>query len=177
MTHTLRNFGRSIAVLAIAALALALPAAADTFNFTLANSVVSGAPGDTISFDASVNAPLTNTGTLYLVGDSSTLNIVGATIDDSPFLLNFPLFLNPGDSYTGDLFNVILPASVAPGLYSGFFEIQGGSTSYSQDILGSVAFSVNVTPEPSTWMLLGTGVLLGTFALSRRHLVPGSLGS
>jgi hypothetical protein len=161
MTRTLR---RTILTLAVAALALALPAAADTLNFTLISPFTSAAPGGTVSFDATVSAPLTNTGTLFLIGDSTTVSIPGATLDDSPFLLNFPLSLNPGE-----LFTVTLPASIAQGVYTGFFEIQGGSDPSSQDILGTVSYSIGVTPEPSTWLLLSTGVALGIISFTRRR--------
>ena len=169
MTRTLHTFRRTILTVAVAALAFALPAAADTRDFTLINPYTSSAPGGTVSFDATVSAPLTNTGTLFLIGDSTTVNIPGATLDDSPFLLNFPLSLNPGDTFTGELFTVTLPASIAQGVYSGFFEIQGGSDPSSQDILGTVSYSVGVTPEPSTWLLLSTGVTLGVISLTRRR--------
>jgi hypothetical protein len=169
MTRTLRTFRRTILAVAVAALALALPAAADTLDFTLSSPFTSAAPGGTVSFDATVNAPLTNTGALFLIGDSTTVNIPGATLDDSPFLLNFPLSLNPGDTFTGELFTITLPSSIAQGVYTGFFEIQGGSDPSSQNILGTVTYSVGVTPEPSTWLLLSTGVALGIISLSRHR--------
>jgi hypothetical protein len=148
MTRTLHTLRRNILTLAVAAFALALPAAADTLNFTLTGPFASAAPGGTVSFDATVSAPLTNTGTLFLVGDSTTLSIPGATLDDSPFLLNFPLSLNPGDTFTGELFTVALPASIAQGVYTGFFEIQGGSDPSSQDILGTVPTRSSSPPSP-----------------------------
>ena len=169
MTRTLHTLRRTILTLAVAAFALALPAAADTLNFTLTSPVASAAPSGTVSFDATISAPLTNTGTLFLIGDSTTLSIPGATLDDSPFLLNFPLSFNPGDTFTGELFTLTLPASIAQGVYTGFFEIQGGSDPSSQDILGTVSYSVVVTPEPSTWLLLSTGVALGIITLTRRR--------
>jgi hypothetical protein len=169
MPRTVHTLRRTILTLAVAALALTLPAAADTLNFTLTSPVASAAPSGTASFDATVSAPLTNTATLFLIGDSTTLSIPGATLDDSPFLLNFPLSLNPGDTFTGELFTVTLPASIAHGVYTGFFEIQGGSDPASQDILGTVSYSVVVTPEPSTWLLLSTGVALGIITLTRRR--------
>ena len=169
MTRTLHTLHRTILTLAVAALALALPAAADTLNFTLTSPVVPATPSGTVSFDATVSAPLTNSGTLFLIGDSTTVSIPGATLDDSPFLLNFPLSLNPGDTFTGELFTITLPAAIAQGVYTGFLEIQGGSDPSSQDILGTVSYSAVVTPEPSTWLLLSTGVAFGIITLTRRR--------
>jgi hypothetical protein len=57
----------------------------------------------------------------------------------------------------------------AQGVYTGFFEIPGGSDPSSQDILGTVSYSVGVAPEPSTCLLLSTGVALGIITLIRRR--------
>jgi hypothetical protein len=83
MTRTLHTLRCTILTLAVAALALALPAAADTLNFTLTSPFAAAAPSGTVSFDATVSAPLTNIGTLFFIGDSTTLSIPGATFDDS----------------------------------------------------------------------------------------------
>jgi hypothetical protein len=94
-------------------------------------------------------------------------------LDDSGFFQNFPLSLDPGDSFSGVLFSVELPPNVAAGLYTGSFEILGGADGGAVDNLGSVDFQVNVTPtastvpEPESLMLLAAG-LPGVALLVRR---------
>jgi len=166
MIKTLR---RTILALATVALAFTLPAAADTLNLTLTNPLAIAVPGSTLTFDATVTAPLSNTGTVFLNGDTLNLSLAGATLDDSPFLFNFPFSLNPGDTFTGDLFTVTIPSTIAQGLYNGSFEILGGSDFSSQDIIGSANFQVAATPEPSTWLLLSTGIVFVAVGVTRRR--------
>lgn len=112
-----------------AALLLVGPAFADTLNLSLSSAVGYGDPGSSTSFIATVDAPLTNSGTIYLNSDS--FNIGGNLfLDDSAFLTNFPLNMDPGTSYTGVLFTV--------------------------------------DPEPSTFLLLGSGLLAVAGSVRRR---------
>ena len=154
-----------------------LPAAAhaDTINLILTSPVQTGIPGSILGFEATVSAPLANTSTINLNGDSFNPDAPGSglVMDDTPFLLNFPFFLNPGDSFTGELFTVSLPGGLIPGSYTGFFTIQGGPGG-EQDPLATVTYQINVpgqspVPEPGTWVLLVTGTgLMGAFVYSRR---------
>ena len=151
----------SLSTFVLATLIFVAPAFADTLNLTLTSPVQTGTPNGTLTFDATVSAPLTNSGTLYLNGDNFNVSLLGATIDDSGFLFNFPLSMNSADSFTGTLFTVSLPSVIAPGTYNGFFEILGGSDPGAQDTLATVNFQITTpvaTPEPGTWLLFGTGV-------------------
>jgi len=142
-------------------------AKADTI-LTLDSPYQSG-PGPVYTFDATV----TNTGpsTVYLNGDLVSGDFPPLTYDDSGFINFFPLSLNSGDSYTGELFTVTAPA-YGPGsnFYSGSFEILGGSDGNAQDTLATADFNIQVTPEPSSFFLFGTG-LLALGALAGRKLV------
>src|ERR1035438_1773639 len=107
----------------IMTLLLSLPAAANTISLSLAKPVQAAVPGAILSFIATVSAPVTNTGAVFLNGDSATVDYP-LTLDDSGFLFYFPLNLAPGGSYTGTLFTVNLPTFAAVGVtYNGYFEI------------------------------------------------------
>lgn len=141
---------------------------ADTLSLTLANPApVSTQMGGTVNYFGTIAAAASNTGAEYLNGDAYS---IGApfTFDDSGFFNNAPLSLAPGQSYTGLLFDIVVPAGSDVGTYSGYFDILGGSTPNSYNNLASASFSTSVTPEPSTWLLLGTGLLGMGLVLRRR---------
>jgi PEP-CTERM motif len=139
----------------------AVPAFADSLNIVLSNPVQTGTSDGFLTFDATVSAPVTNSGTLYLNGDSVNFSLDGSSLDDSDFYLNSPLSLDPGGSFTDALFTVTLPTLLAPGNYIGSFSIVGGSDPSQQLTLGTASFEVDApsaVPEPSTWLLLTTGL-------------------
>jgi hypothetical protein len=149
----------TLAVAALLIIGLSSVAAyADTLNFTLTNPVQNmGTSGGLLTFAATVSAPSTNGAAVFLNGDSFN-SPSPITLDDSDFLLGFPLSLAPGASFTGDLFVLTVPANIPLGIYVGDFTLQGGANGGSSDNLGTVAFTVNEVPEPSSIVLLLTGV-------------------
>lgn len=151
-----------------AALISTMPAFADTLDLSLATPIGYGVPGATVSFYATVDAPITNSGTIFLNGDS--FNVAGNLfLDDSGFLNNFPFQLDPGQSLTGLLFEVALPMQTPIGIfYNGNFEILGGSNDGVTDTLATADFKVSPTPEPSTILLLGSGLLAMAGAVRRK---------
>jgi hypothetical protein len=160
----------SLSMLALAVLLLVAPASADTLSLTLSNPVQTGAPGSTLTFGATVSAPLSNSATVFLNSDNYNVNIPGSTVDDF-FLFDFPLSLDPGHDFTGTLFSVTLPSIVAPGIHTGFFEIFGGSGPDTGNLLATANFQISTpsaVPEPNTWLLLATG--LGVLIFGRRYL-------
>jgi hypothetical protein len=132
--------------------------------------------GATLEFEATV-ANL-GTGLVFFTGDSFT-NLSPLVLNDSPFWDNFPPSLegagalDGGDSYTDVLFTVTVPSGTPPGLYSGDFVLQGGGDGYSQSVLATADFIVDVNsdevPEPDTLLLMGA-VMLGLPLLRRLRI-------
>jgi len=152
--------------LAIASLMLVGTAAkADSLSISLDSPIQTGSAG-VFAFDATVT---NNTGsTVYLNGDSIYVDSP-LILDDSPYN-NWPFSLGAGDSYSGLLFNVDVPIGTAPGLYTGYFHITGGADGNAGDVVGEADFDVQVTPEPSSVVLLLTG-MAGLAGTLRRRLV------
>jgi hypothetical protein len=145
---------------------------ADTVTITLTNPVqfIGGAAGGILTYDVNITADAGNSADVFLNGASfNGGDPLGLDSDD--FLANAPLFLAPGQSSGSfDAFTVTVPAGSAPGNYSGFFDVQGGADD-AQNLLGSVAFATTVTPEPSSFILLGTGLsaLVGVIRRKRQE--------
>lgn len=160
----------SIAVLLFAGIA----AHADTVTFTLLNPTqTTTTAGGTLSFNASVFAPTSNTASEDLTGlnfNISPSNLF--TVNADPFFDNYPLSLAPGASYSNLLFTLLVPAGSTAGSYLGSVVLTGGpgnsQLGTTQNFTVNIAPSVAVTPEPSSLVLLGTG-LTGLAAMYRRR--------
>ncbi|HLI49626.1 MAG TPA: choice-of-anchor tandem repeat GloVer-containing protein [Chthonomonas sp.] len=168
-TNRFVRFVRLFALLVGACLLTGLQTAKAQLNFTLQNPNPTVAPGSTFAFFTT----LTNTdpnNPIDLTGDNTSYSDPNAN-DFTDNFLNAPPSLTPagtvGSSWTGDLFDVTVPANAVSGtVYTGTYEIDfiDGSAS------GSVTqnFSVTVgghatTPElGSVWgllLLVGLGML------------------
>ena len=153
-------------------------AMAQSVTFTLLDPFQAvPATGGTLSFNASVFAPATNTMSEDLNGITSNISPAnGFDFDSDPFLTAFPFSLAPGESYSGLLFRLTVPAGSAVGPYLGSVALIGGPNNTQ---LGSQAFSIAVSPavplptssvpEPAAWgmMVLGMGAV--GFAMRRRR--------
>jgi hypothetical protein len=148
----------------VATLLLSSRTLADTIDLSLNAPAQPVTAGSTVSYFATVSAPGTNGGSVFLNGDSFTVSSP-LLLDDSGFFNDFPLSLDPGDSFSGVLFSITLPSNTAAGLYTVTFDILGGADSGALDTIGLVPdFPVNVVPtastvpEPESLMLLAAGL-------------------
>ena len=157
--------------LTIVGLLLAATAAnADPLSLTFTQAFQSGVGGDTLTFDVTaINNSLTEV--VNFNSDSLNINPVGNDlVTNDEFQANAPFFLNPGDSSEYEAFTVFIPAGTPAGLYEGSYVIEGGPTDSDFNEVGTVNFDVQVTPEPSSLVLLLTG-MAGLAETLRRRLV------
>jgi hypothetical protein len=148
---------------------------ADSLSVTSPDPSQTVVQGTTVvTFDETITNPSADT--LFLNSDGALTDSTLVSVDDSPFLTNAPFFLDAlSSSGSFALFNVDLPANLAPGLYTGTFSIFGGTDTGASDDLADVNFSVTVsspvasTPEPQGILLLVSGLVgLAAFRRSSR---------
>jgi hypothetical protein len=138
-------------------LSAATSAKATPLSLTLSSPFQNTGPGGLVTFNATVTN--TTNAVVFLNGDDFSLD-APLTLDDSSYLNNFPLSLGALGSFTGTLFTVDAPLGTAPGLYAGVFDITGGADGSANAVIASANFDVFVTPEPSSILLLGSGLII-----------------
>lgn len=163
----------------VAALVLAWGTSADSVGVSLTQTSQTAAPGSTIAFDATITNQ-SSTDTVYLNGDSSVTSSTLLTVDDTPFLTNFPFWIDPSEaSGPFALFNVFIDPSTPYGTYDfNSFSILGGLDGSAFDTLNTAEFSVIVaspvsTPEPKTFVLLLIGLVGAVGIRVLEHKLPG----
>lgn len=148
--------------------------------FTLMPPAQAGAPGTTLHFTGTLRN--TTAAVVFLNGDSATLNAPALTLDDTPFL-GAPVSLAPagqaGSTYTGGFFDVMIPQSALPGVFSGSFSILGGATNTANDVQASQPLSVTVgtpspVPEASTTASLGLLLAVGGLVVAAKRKKAGA---
>ena len=176
MTLTLKST-LSTAVLC-GGLLLSAISRADTVNVVLTPSTLTAAPGGTITFSGVLSAPSTNGAPIYINGGDITFFGPSDVITDpTDLVLNYLNALSPGSSVNGDFFTVSVPTGETPGLYSGILDVDGGLDFTSVGTIGTVNFNVDiaapssVTPEPSSYLLLASG-LAGVLVAVQRQRSP-----
>ena len=90
MKKTVRTLSTFALFVAAVTLLLSSRTFADTIGLSLAAPTQSGTAGSTVSFVATVSAPGTNGGTVFLNGDSFDVTSP-LVLDDSGFFFDFPL--------------------------------------------------------------------------------------
>lgn len=151
---------------------LSKAALADTLSIT--SPTVTTAGGTVAVYGTYTN---TGTGLEYFNGDDFSINSPAIGVGTDYFFNNGPYDLAAGSSFTEELFSLTVNPGLAAGSDSAFFDVLGGPDTSTLNVLASTTFNVNVTnaaaavtPEPSTWLLLGTGVLGMAFTLRRRQI-------
>jgi len=146
----------SLTVVAFLVAGTAAKADAYSIAINMDAPLQSGAYGDVLSF----KADLVNTGdnAVTLLGDDLTLTGLSATDD---FYTNAPWTIDVSGT-SGDilLFTVDIPNGTPFGAYSGVLDIFFGDSEYNPMGYAAEDFEIDITPEPGTWVLLATGLLL-----------------
>jgi hypothetical protein len=160
----------------IALTVLAVAGVRADINIALDDPSQTGTAGQTLNFFGTItNTNTTGTQPVYLNNDSLTFGLSDATVVDN-FFANVPISLAAGASSGDiDLFDITLanPESRPLGTYTGTYGLLGGmdgGTFTAQDNLAQVSFSVNVTPEPGYFALLGVGLALMVWMHRRRAI-------
>jgi hypothetical protein len=141
---------------------------ADPLVLTIDNPNPTATPGTWITFTGT----LTNSTLLgyHLVG-IGLLDDLGL-VRDIAYPPNFLTSPGPMSTVSGDVMNVLISPTIAPGSYNATLFLGG---LFADNSVAYASYQVNVTvtnpsavPEPASMFLFGTG-LIGAAALARRH--------
>jgi len=159
-------------------MAAGLPAAhASDIQLDLSNTLLTGSPGDTLQFFATLTN-LSPTDTIFFNSISATGVSGDLDFEIVPFFLNAPLFLDPGESSGQfEIFDVAIDPAATPGEYPGnTISLLGGTDGGALNDLADSVVEVDVegpqtttVPEPSSWLMAATCV--GWFVFRTRPVL------
>jgi hypothetical protein len=148
---------------------------ADPVGFTINNPVQTVTAGSTITFEATISNPNFDSfhwqAGVYAPGPSGLLQIVDFANSIQPTF--FPAVFPGLTTMTGDYLSFALLPNATPGVYTGNIQL---SPDFRDGVFHLLQVPVTVTivspneiPEPTSMLLLGSGLLSSAVALRRRR--------
>jgi hypothetical protein len=143
----------------------------------LDDSTLNALRGETVTY----SGVLTNLSASVVYLNGCQINIAGSFTHDcsASFLVFAPLTLAPQEVYAPsfNMFTVTVDLGYPDpnGPVSGTFDVLGGLDDLTFDVIGSAPFTVNVVPEPGTWLLALAGGVTVALQRSRRLRTCGSV--